>query len=266
MTGFGSAAGTLGRNEASEGDDMAGHLAKRILRPLLGAAAPLVQPASSLAMWAAAMRNLKRHGFAPKTVFDVGVAAGTPDLYAAFPHARFFLIDPTRQSSPYMAQIARRFDAAVFNLALGEIDGEMEIEARLDDIKGATFFQEIGPLGPTERYVVPVRRFDSIFAEFARPSLCKIDVQGAELLVLRGMGERIHDIDALIVEVSTIATLADGPEAFDIIAFLKQRGFVMFDLLGTSRRPLDQTLAQLDILFVQEGSPFRTDRRWRDAL
>src|SRR5882762_6759290 len=100
---------------------MTAQFAKRILTPLLGAATPLMQPAGSLAMWAACMRNLKRSGFAPKTVFDVGVAAGTPDLYAAFPQARFYLIDPTRQSLPHMTQIARRFDAAIFNLALGDV-------------------------------------------------------------------------------------------------------------------------------------------------
>jgi FkbM family methyltransferase len=245
---------------------MTAQLAKRILRPLLGAATPLLQPAGSLAMWAAGIRNLQRHGFDPKTVFDVGVAAGTPELYAAFPRARFCLIDPTPQSMPHMTQIARRLDAEIFNLALGEADGEMEIEIRLDDIKGATFFEEIGPLGPTERRLVPVRRFDRLFVDFARPALCKIDVQGAELAVLRGMGERIHDLDALIVEVSTIATVAGGPEAFDIIAFLKEREFVMFELLGMSRRPLDHALAQLDILFVKEGSPLRADHRWRAAL
>jgi FkbM family methyltransferase len=245
---------------------MTAQLAKRLLRPLLGAATPLLQPAGSLALWAAGMRNLRRRGFAPRTVFDVGVAVGTPELYEAFPHARFLLIDPTPQSLPHMAQIARRFDAEIFNLALGEADGEMEIEVRLDDIKGATFFEEIGPLGPTERFLVPVRRFDKLFVEFAHPALCKIDVQGAELMVLRGMGERIHELDALIVEVSTIATVAGGPEAFDVIAFLKERGFVMFELLGMSRRPLDQALAQLDILFVNERSPFRADHRWRDVL
>jgi FkbM family methyltransferase len=245
---------------------MTAQLAKRPLRPLLGAATPLLQPASSLAMWGAGMRNLRQRGFAPRTVFDVGVATGTPELYEAFPQARLFLVDPTPQSLPHMAQIARRRDVEIFNLALGESDGEMEIEVRLDDIKGATFFEEIGPLGPTERCLLPVRRFDTVFVEFARPALCKIDVQGAEFMVLRGMGERIHDLDALIVEVSTIATVAGGPEAFDIIAFLKERGFVMFDLLGMSRRPLDQALAQLDILFVKETSTFRADHRWRDAL
>lgn len=245
---------------------MATQIAKQIVRGLIGAATPLVEPVGTMVMWNAGIRALKRAGFAPKTVFDIGVARGTPELYAAFPTARFVLVDPTHESLPYMKETARRIDAEIVPVALGDCDGEMEIEVRCDDIQGATLFREIGPLGPTDRYRVPVRRFDSLFMEFRRPALCKVDVQGAELMVLRGTGPRIHDFDAIIVETSTIATVADAPEIFDVVAFLKQQGFVIFDLFGMSRRPLDRALAQLDILLVKEDSPFRADHRWRATV
>jgi FkbM family methyltransferase len=241
---------------------MPARLAKRLLQPLLNRVTLLVEPVGGMPLWASGMRALKHRGFEPRTVFDIGVAYGTPELYAAFPGARFCLVDPTREALPYMEAIAKRLDAAIFNLALGERDGTMEIEIRLDDIQGATFFKEIGPLGPTERYRVPVRRFDSVFADFARPALCKIDVQGAELMVMRGMGTRLDELDVLIVETSTIATLAGGPEAAEVLSFLQRRGFVIFDVLRMLRRPLDHALAQLDLLFVKEDSPLRADHRW----
>ena len=37
---------------------------------------------------------LRTYGFAPATVFDVGVYTGTPWLYESFPDAHFVLIDP----------------------------------------------------------------------------------------------------------------------------------------------------------------------------
>ena len=217
----------------------------------------------STALWTTGLDTLRALGFSPRTVFDIGVAAGTQDLYDAFPAAEFFLVDPTRESRPHMERIARHLNARVFNFALGDIEGEQEIEVRLDDIQGATFFKEFGPLGMTERYRVPVKRFDNAFSEFARPALCKIDVQGSEMNVLHGIGARFDQIDAFIIEVSTLPTLQDGPDAFDIIAFFKQRGFVIFDLLGASRRPVDNALAQIDLLFVKEDSGLRADRRWR---
>ena len=58
------------------------------------------------------------------------------------------------------------------------------------------------------RYDVPVRRFDQVIEHFARPALAKIDAQGAEVMVLSGRGERLSELDAIIVETSTIATRA----------------------------------------------------------
>ncbi len=237
--------------------------AKQLVMPLVRAVGPLIRPVATAILWEAGIGTLKRSGFRPKTVFDIGVACGTPDLYAAFPEAHFILVDPTRESRPYMEKVTRRLDAEIFALALGDHTGEQEIKVRRDDIQGATFFREFGPLGPTDCYPVPVRRFNSLFADFARPALCKIDVQGAELMVLRGMGGRIRDIDVIIVETSTIATVAAAPELFDVMAFLKEQGFVIFDLVGMARRPLDRALAQLDLLMVREKSTFRCDHRWR---
>ena len=107
-----------------------------------------------------------------------------------------------------------------------------------------------------------MRRFDSLIDEIARPSLCKIDVQGAELMVLEGMTGRLDSIDALIVETSTIASLKGGPEVHDIVHFMHDHGFVVADIVGMARRPLDGATAQLDVLFLPDGSPIRRDRRW----
>ena len=215
-----------------------------------------------LPAWPVALRKLKRSGFHPRTVFDIGVADGTPDLYAAFPDAQYYLVDPTLESLPHMQRIARQLDAKILNIALGATEAEMMIGVRPDDIAGSTFYEEIGPLAGVKRYPVVVRRFDQVVNGFARPALCKIDVQGSELDVLRGIGERIHDLDVIICETSVIATIKDGPEVADIVAYLRDKGFALHDMLGSTRRPLDNALAQLDLMFVKADSPFRADKRW----
>lgn len=211
--------------------------------------------------WAASLALLKRAGLAPRTVFDIGVAFGTPELYRAFPDAHYMLVDPTPESVVYMNRIARRLDAEVFNLALGEEDGALEIEVRAD-LMGSTFYEEVGPARAVRRERVAVRRFDGLFGAFARPALAKIDVQGAELAVLRGMGSRIAELDAVLVETSTLATVKGGPELDELIAFMRGKGFVAFDVVGMARRPLDGALAQIDMLFVPQNSALRADRRW----
>lgn len=220
-----------------------------------------VRRRTTVPSWESSFRLLERYGMRPSMVFDVGVAYGTYELYQAFPHAFYHLIDPTPESLRHMRFLERQLRCQVHPLALGDRDGDVDIEIR-PDIQAATIFEDAGEREIVRHDRVPMRRFDALIDDIARPSLCKIDVQGAELLVLEGMTGRLGSIDALIVETSTIASLKGGPEVHDIVHFLYQHGFVVADVVGMARRPLDGATAQLDILFLPDNSPIRGDRRW----
>jgi len=211
--------------------------------------------------WEQSFRVLAHYGFHPRTVFDIGVAYGTYGLYRAFPDAYYHLIDPTPESLRYMNLLSRQLRCEIHQTALGHRNGEVEIEIR-PDIQAATLLEDVGEREILRRDRVPMRRFDSLIDGIEQPALCKIDVQGAELMVLEGMTGRLDSIDALIVETSTIASLKDGPEVHDVVHFMHEHGFVVADIVGMARRPLDGATAQLDVLFVPEDSALRHDRRW----
>ena len=242
---------------ARTGKRLAAHLKDR-LRPLASALPQL----SGLPSWTRTMGVLKHHGFSPATIFDVGVGYGTFPLYRAFPRAFYHLIDPAQESLAYMHRLSRRLHCEIHAVALGDRDGEAALEVR-DDIQESTLLEEVGPRRVRRIDRVPLRRFDVLFGgPIARPALCKIDVQGAELMVLAGMSGRLADIDALVVETSTIATVRDGAEVESVVRFLGEHGFAMADIVGLRRRPLDKATAQLDLLFVPKEAAPRTDRRW----
>jgi FkbM family methyltransferase len=232
---------------------------KDFLRPYLS----YIPGRATAPSWHHSLRLLDRHGIRPKTVFDIGVAYGTYELYRAFPNAYYHLIDPTRESLHHMRQLERQLRCEIHPVALGHHDGEVEIEIR-SDIQGATLLEDLGEREVLRHDRVPMRRFDSLIDSIARPALCKIDVQGAELMVLEGMTGRMDSIDAFIVETSTIASLKGGPEVHDIVRFMHGHGFVVADIVGMARRPLDGATAQLDLLFLPDGSPLRRDRRWAE--
>jgi FkbM family methyltransferase len=213
--------------------------------------------------WQRGLLTLKQYDLVPKTVFDIGVAEGTLDLYTAFPNAKFHLFDPTMESLPHMQAIARVYSATVHNFALGCENGELELKVPFEHC-GSTFLEEIGEVEVLRRYTVPVRRFDEVIQDIERPALAKIDVQGFEIAVLRGMLKKLPDLDAIIVEVSTIATLRDGPEVAQVMEFFTEHGWSLVDVLSLSARPLDGILAQMDLLFVPNSSPIRADRRWQN--
>ena len=233
---------------------------KNALRPI----EPYLPSRGTSLAWRPAFGVLRRHGFRPQTVFDIGVGFGTWALYRAFPDAFFHLVDPTRESLAYMQRLSRRLRCEIHAVALGDREGEATLEIR-SDIQGSTLLEEVGPRQVLRFDTVPLRRFDRLFGEIAGPALCKIDVQGAELMVLAGMAARMAAIDVFIIETSTIATVHGGAELADVVRFMHEHGFVVADILGLKRRPLDGATAQLDLLFVREQSPLRADRRWAQA-
>jgi FkbM family methyltransferase len=73
-------------------------LVNRLLEPL----DHTVAHSSTVPSFDRFVQLLDRAGLTPQTVIDIGVAYGTPWLYAAFPAAKYHLVDPTRESLPHM--------------------------------------------------------------------------------------------------------------------------------------------------------------------
>lgn len=86
--------------------------------------------------------------------------------------------------------------------------------------------------------------------ELAAPALLKIDVQGAELDVLRGAGEALKRFDHLYVECSTTEMYVGQPLASEIVAFLFERDFHLSDI-GALTRIAGHGVVQADLLFTK---------------
>ena len=234
---------------------------KRLINGGLAISGHCIRDVRSVPSFARLASHLDRASLTPATVFDIGVAEGTPWLYARWPDARYILIDPTPQALPHMQRWARKLNADVLSIALGDTTQECTVIVR-PEIGGSSLFQDVEDVDVLTREPAVMRRFDDVAGQFVRPALAKIDAQGAELLILRGMGARLADIDCLIIETSLIGSLRGGPEFAEVVAFMQASGFVLFDVIDMIRRPLDMALACVDAVFVPAGSPLRSDRRW----
>jgi hypothetical protein len=111
---------------------------------------------------------------------------------------------------------------------------------------------------------VPITTIDALLTStgFGWPDLIKLDVQGAELVALRGAGETLRHAQALLLELSFIPFQRGMPVFAEVVCWLRDRGFRVYDIPSLWHRPLDGALGQGDFLFLRDDHPLLADERW----
>lgn len=74
---------------------------------------------------------------------------------------------------------------------------------------------------------VPLTTLDALFPVLPRCDLLKIDVEGAELAVLRGAGNLLKNTRQILIEAGDPNSLRHGTSAHDLLAHLKSAGFAV---------------------------------------
>lgn len=208
------------------------------------------------------LQQARNMGLAPATVIDVGAAYGTFSLqcYNIFPDARYILVEPLEEYKPFLETVNRTIPKAQFIVATAHTEsGETNINVHSDLVGSSLYLEEENSdVDGTPRTVRAVA-LDSLMKDCSAepPYLIKIDVQGAELDVLLGSEEILGCTDYVFLEVSFFQFFQGGPQFYDIITFMKSRGFVAYDICGLQYRPLDNALSQADIAFVKESGLLR---------
>ena len=83
--------------------------------------------------------------------------------------------------------------------------------------------------------MVPTRTFAGVLAELdiGRVDLAHIDVQGAELMALRGAGARLSDVRAVWLEVEAVELYRGQPLRQEVEQFMRAAGFrLALDTVG----------------------------------
>ena len=201
-------------------------------------------------------------------IIDAGAAYGrwSRVCHPSFPEARYVLIEPLREFEPFLEAVAAQLDqAVVVHAALADAPGRRPLNVHADLVGSSLLEEEDRSVRATPREV-DVTVIDAIVQEYALkgPFVIKIDVQGAELDVLRGAAATLAHSSAIIVEASTLPFFSNGCEFATLVEFLAARGFVLYDIADLRYRPLDGALAQVDAVFVPETSSSRENHAYAD--
>jgi len=209
--------------------------------------------------------QIRRLGFQPKTVVDVGVASGTFELYDAFPESYFLLIEPLKEFEPDLISILQRYKGSYIQAAAGSCPGQVSFNVHDHQLEGSSLYNEsMGSEADGHKVTVPMVLIDEVLIEkqLVGPYLIKVDVQGAELDVLEGAQHALLKTEVVVLEVSLFEFMKGSPQFYDVVSYMKNCGFVAYDIILGWNRPLDNALGQIDIAFVKDAGMFRQDHSY----
>lgn len=201
-----------------------------------------------------------KRGVLPKTIIDVGAFEGdwSRMVRKIWPHSCILMFEANTQKRVRLSAVADAIGASLFFELLGAED-DAEVSFNVME-SGSSILSERSPLDRTVE-ARKLRRIDSVLRDLVGPVFLKIDTQGYELEVLKGAQFVLPLVQVILLEVAIIEINEGAPLLHEVLAFLKSMGFVTYDILEFHRRPLDQALNQIDILFVREDSPMAADKR-----
>jgi FkbM family methyltransferase len=207
------------------------------------------------------LRRMRDNGFSPKSIVDVGAAQGHWARMAAkiWPQATIFGVDPNESNVAELEATKR--DVPQFDYRRAFLGPERK-QVRYADRSDQTSLLDVADEHTATAEMVPL---DELVADhhLAQPELLKLDVQGFELEVLRGAQRTLEGCQAVLAEVSMVRFFQTVPLAADVISFLADHGFAWYDVMGIYRRQSDDALAQMDLMFVRESHPLRSQSELR---
>jgi len=124
------------------------------------------------------LRHVSDLGFQPALIVDIGVADGTPEIYAAYPSTKYVLIEPLVEFEQTIRALCRDLDAEYILAAADETTGEIMINVH-EDLNGSSILSEVeGSLADGVERAVHAVRLDDVLAQISN------DKEMTKLLIL----------------------------------------------------------------------------------
>lgn len=216
------------------------------------------------------LEDLKYRGLNCKSIIDVGANNSGWSRMAkrVFPIADFYLIEPQIEMKEHLEAFCKDFSGSIYFLAGAGAKTEKLTLTIWDDLAGSSFLvkrdENLIKIG--KQRDIEIITIDQLIRDkkIKIPELVKLDIQGFELEALKGATKLFGDVEVFILEVSLFSfeEVSGIPDFADVVNFMLDKGYVVYDFPNFLRRPLDGALGQCDICFVKKDGMFRKIKRW----
>jgi FkbM family methyltransferase len=202
---------------------------------------------------------LKRCGFAPKHVVDVGANHGTWTRKAIeyFPDASYLLVEPQDQLKRHVLDlIDLGYKIQWINAGAGDEPGTLPFTiSHRDD--SSSFMPASGDphVSGNRQMSIRVRTLNEIVctARMPAPDMVKIDAEGFDLKVLAGASDLFGQTDIFLVE-AVVCCVDYQNTLLEITKFMSNVGYRLIDITDLVRSPKYDVLWLCEIVFLRRES------------
>jgi FkbM family methyltransferase len=206
------------------------------------------------------LKLLKRFGFSPKHILDVGANRGlwTREAIKLFPDARYTLVEPQDHLKTHIhdlldqgykiqwinAGASDRSDTLPFTIT--NSDGSCSFAYTAEEARAAGFQQTN----------VPVKTVSEIVASVGGdlPDMVKIDAEGLDLKVLAGSSDLLGKSDIFLVEAVLRGGSSYENSVAEVLQFMVNAGYRLVEITDLNRSPKYGVLWLCELAFLRNES------------
>lgn len=212
------------------------------------------------------LESLARRGFLPRIVFDVGAYHGEFALTCRRlfrPAPRLYCFEPLPSALTVLTRLQQQGEIMLIPTLVGAEDRESVMFHEMETAS-SVLPEHHQPAAQSISHLRMIR-LDTFLASSespGSPDLLKIDTQGYEMEVLKGIENNLTQVRAILAEINFLDIHQGVALASEVFDWLGRRDYVPYDISSLIRRPLDGSLWQADFIFLKRDDPFRSDKRW----
>lgn len=215
------------------------------------------------------LEDLRARRFKPRGIIDVGANRGnwTRMALSVFPRTPVLMIEPQDEMEIFLSELAATTPNCHFVKAgAGRAPGEL-VQTISEDSYGSTFLPAVKNdlLAADKQRKTRIVTLDNLLtgahSQFI-PDLVKMDIQGFELEALAGGETLFGRTEVFILETSLFQFIPGTPLAREVISFMSTKGYELYDIPGSCRRPYDGAVGAVDLAFVKANGVFRNVAEW----
>jgi FkbM family methyltransferase len=204
---------------------------------------------------------LKRFGFAPKHILDIGANHGnwTREAIAFFPDARYTLVEPQdRLKADIQDLLDRGCKIQWINVGASDRAGTLLFTiTNHDDSCSFSYTSEKARACGFQQTSVPVKTVNEIAASVggALPDMVKIDAEGLDLKVLHGASDLLGKTEIFLTEAVLRSGGGYDNSVAEVIQFMADAGYRLVEVTDLNRSPKCGLLWLCELAFLRNSSP-----------